>query len=58
MSARIRQIRISILITMALKGKTEYQLLNKSRSWGVTETTAQGYVKSIKAMLKSKNLLK
>lgn len=54
MSARIRHFRITYLTSMAIKGKSDKDLFDKAKSWGVSNPTASDYVQTVKAMIKSK----
>ncbi len=53
---RTRFMRLQTLMNMALRGCTYDEILNKALSWGITEPTARGYMKTLKAMLTEKSV--
>lgn len=56
MTTKVRQIRITQLISMAMRGKNENELYIKSKSWGISNATAKDYVQTVKTMIASKKL--
>lgn len=53
-NARNRSFRIQTLVKLAMAGQTYDQIFQKAKSWGISNSTASDYMKSVSAICKSR----